>query len=103
MSRPLVVTIPHNLGQAEAMRRLQGGMGGIRTQFGDKLTKIEDRWSGNRMDFNVAALGQSISGHLEVFDDNVRVEVVLPWILAMIAEKIRPTIEKQGRLMLEKK
>jgi hypothetical protein len=103
MSKPLTVSIPHNLGRAEAMRRLQGGMGSIRTQFGDKLTKIEDTWTDNRMDFNVAALGQAISGHLVVFDDSVHVEIQLPWILSMIAEKVRPVIEKQGRLMLEKK
>jgi hypothetical protein len=103
MSKPLTVSIPHNLGRTEAMRRLQGGMGSLRSQFGDKLTKIEDTWTDNRMDFNVAALGQSVSGHLEVFDDSVQVEVQLPWILSMIAEKVRPVIEKQGRLMLEKK
>ena len=103
MSRPLVVSIPHNLGREEALRRLKGGMGNLRSQFGDKLTKLEDKWTGDRMDFDVRALGQSVSGHLEVFNDSVRVEVQLPWVLSMIVNKIRPFIEKQGQLMLEKK
>jgi Putative polyhydroxyalkanoic acid system protein (PHA_gran_rgn) len=103
MSRPLIVSIPHNLGREEALRRLKGGMGNLRTQFGDKLTRLEDTWTGDRMDFNLAALGQSVSGHLVVFEDTVRVEVQLPWLLSMIVNKVRPFIEKQGQLMLEKK
>ncbi len=103
MSKPLVVLIPHNLGKAEAIRRLQGGMGALHTKFGDKLTKIEDRWEGDRMDFQVVALGQSVSGNLEVMEDSVRVEVQLPWLLAMIADKAKALIQKQGQLMLEKK
>jgi hypothetical protein len=38
-----------------------------------------------------------------VREDSVQVEVQLPWILSMLAEKVKPVIQKQGRLMLEKK
>ena len=103
MSRPLVVSIPHSLGKAEALRRLQGGVGQLKTTLGDKLTSIEDTWSGDRMDFRVGALGQTVSGHLDVMDDTVRLEVVLPWVLQIFAEKAKGYIERQGTLMLEKK
>lgn len=103
MSKPLVVSIPHNLGRAEAMRRLQGGMGSLKSQFGDKVASIDESWNGDRMDFSVGAMGQKVSGHLEVMEDQVRVEVQLPWILAMVAEKAKTFIQKQGTLLLEKK
>ena len=103
MSRPLIVSIPHSLGKAEAQRRLQGGMGQLKTSLGDKLTSIEDTWTGDRMDFKVGALGQNVSGHLQVMDDSVRLEVVLPWVLQVFAEKAKGYIQKQGTLMLEKK
>lgn len=103
MSKPLTVSVPHQLGREEATRRLQGGMGTLRTQLGDKFAKIEDSWSGDRMDFKVAVMGQSVRGHLVVLDDTVKVEVQLPMILAMLAEKVKPMIQKQGTLMLEKK
>ena len=45
----------------------------------------------------------AVAGHLEVMDDTVRVEVMLPWILATLAEKAKGLITKQGTLMLEKK
>ena len=103
MSKPLVVSIPHNLGKAEALRRLQGGMSGLKSQFGDKVASINETWAGDRMDFRVGAMGQNVSGHLNVMEDQVRVELQLPWILAMVAEKAKSFIQKQGTLLLEKK
>jgi hypothetical protein len=103
MSKPLTVSIPHNLGKAEATRRLQGGLTSLKSQFGDKVASINETWSADRMDFRVGAMGQTVSGHLVVMDDHVRVEVQLPWILAMVAEKAKTFIQKQGTLMLEKK
>ena len=103
MTKPLVVSIPHTLGQAEAVHRLQGGLERLKSQFGDKIASIDESWSGNRMDFRVGAMGQHVQGHLEVMQDQVHVEVQLPWILAMVAEKAKIFIQKQGTLMLEKK
>lgn len=103
MAKPLVVSIPHNLGKIEARRRLQGGLSGLKSQFGDKVASIHESWSGDRMDFHVGAMGQSVSGHVDVMEEQVRVEVQLPWLLAMIAERAKSFIQKQGTLMLEKK
>lgn len=103
MSKPLVVSIPHNLGKAEAMRRLQGGLSGLKSQFGDKVASINEAWTGDHMEFRVGAMGQNINGCLDVMEEQVRVEVQLPWILAMIAEKAKSFIQKQGTLLLEKK
>lgn len=103
MSKPLIVSIPHNLGKAEALRRLHGGMGSLKSQFGDKIASIDESWNGDRMDFHVGALGQHVSGSIDVMEEQVRVEVQLPWILAMVAEKAKTFIQKQGTLMLEKK
>jgi putative polyhydroxyalkanoate system protein len=103
MTKPVVVSIPHHLGKEEARRRLQGGVGKLREQFGDKLGQIEDTWSGDHADFRVSVLGQSVNGALDVMENEVRVEVQLPWMLAMVAEKAKGLIQKQGTLMLEKK
>jgi|SRR3954463_3506816 hypothetical protein len=103
MSKPLVVSIPHNLGKAEAQRRLQTGFSRLKTQFGDKLAALDETWIEDRMSFHAGAMGQTIDGHLDVMDDQVRVEVKLPWILAVVAEKARDFIQKQGTLMLGKK
>jgi len=78
-------------------------MSGLKSQFGDKIASIDESWTGDRMEFRVAAMGQNVSGNVQVMDEQVRVELHLPWILAMIAEKAKSFIQKQGTLMLEKK
>ena len=103
MTKPLVVSIPHQLGKAEATGAFKTGCRAMKSQFGDKIASIDEQLERDRMDFRVGAMGQTVNGHLEVMDDQVRVEVQLPWILAMIAEKAKDFIQKQGTLMLEKK
>jgi hypothetical protein len=103
MSKPLIVTVPHQLGRAEARRRLENGIGQLRAKFGDKVTSVEDSWTGDRLDVHVQALGQSAQAQLDVADDHVRVEVQLPWMLAMVAEKAKGFIQKEGTLLFEKK
>jgi Putative polyhydroxyalkanoic acid system protein (PHA_gran_rgn) len=67
------------------------------------FTVQDETWTGDHLQFRLTALGQAVSGGIDVADDHVRLEVVLPWLLAMIAEKIQPLIRKEGTLMLEKK
>ena len=103
MTKPLIVSIPHSLGKAEATRRLQTGVSRMKTQFGGQIASFDEQWAEDRMTFRVGAMGQTVAGHLDVLEDAVRVEVQLPWIIAMVAEKAKTFIQKQGTLMLEKK
>jgi hypothetical protein len=103
MSRPLVVSIPHSLGKEEAMRRLKTGLTQLKEKSGNQIAAIDAQWAENKATFSLSMLGQSASGNLEVLEDSVRLEVVLPWFLQMIAEKARALIQKHGHLMLEKK
>jgi hypothetical protein len=49
-----------------------------------------------------ASLGQTTTGTVGVAQDHVRLEVQLPWLLSMLANKAKALVEKQGKLMLEK-
>ena len=64
MSKPLTVTIPHNLGKDEALRRIQGGLQAARSRFASNLVVREERWTGDHLDFHVAAIAapQRIAG-----------------------------------------
>jgi hypothetical protein len=97
------VSIPHSLGKAEATRRLQTGISRLKQQFSGQIASFDEEWAEDRMSFRVGAMGQTVLGHLDVGEDAVRVEVELPWILAVVAEKAKNFIQKQGTLMLEKK
>ena len=102
MSKPLIVSIPHHLGREEAARRIKSGLGAARANYSALLTIREETWTGDQLAFNLSALGQSAVGVIDVADDHVRLEVQLPWLLAMVAEKLTPAIRKEGTLMLEK-
>jgi hypothetical protein len=102
MSAPLIVSIPHSLGRQEATRRLKAGL--TRAASSIPVLKIdEERWEEGRMIFRVRALGQAASGHLDVADDHVRLEVTLPWLLQRFAEAAQVAISKRGHLLLGKR
>ena len=103
MSKPLIVEIPHQLGREEARRRLEAGIGQLKAKFGDKVNSVDETWSGNHLDLVIKAMGQAISAGLDVESDHVRLEMQLPWMLAMLAEKAKGFIRKEGQLLLEKK
>jgi Putative polyhydroxyalkanoic acid system protein (PHA_gran_rgn) len=63
----------------------------------------EERWDGDRMIFRVRALGQAASGHIDVADDHVRLEVTLPWLLQRFAEVAQIAIRNRGNLLLTKR
>ena len=102
MARPLIVTIPHSLGAAEARRRIEDGLSQLLGKVGDKA-QIAQEWRGERLIFAAKAMGQTLSGHMDVAAEEVRMEIQLPGFLGMMADKIRGRVEQQGRLMLEKK
>ena len=102
MSAPLVVSIPHRLGRVEAVRRLKTGL--TRAAASVPVLKVdEERWEGDRMVFRVRALGQAASGHLDVAEDHVRLEVTLPWLLQRFAEVAQVAIRNRGNLLLTKR
>jgi len=56
-------------------------------------------WAEDQLRFRVSALGQVASGTIDVNDDHVRLDVMLPWMTALLAAKIQPAIralEKKG-------
>src|SRR3954467_7098198 len=102
MTKPLVVSIPHSLGREEAMRRLKTGLSRAATSV-PMLSVDEERWEDNRMIFRVRAMGQAAGGHVDVAEDHVRVEVVLPWLLQLFAGAAKAMIRSRGDRLLTKK
>ena len=55
------------------------------------------------LDFGVSAMTQKIGGTIDVGPESVRLEVKLPFLLALFAEKIQKVASKEGNLLLTKK
>jgi len=102
MTEPVVVTLPHQLGREEALRRVRPALSKVSDSF--PILKVEQEvWSGDRMDFRVRAMGQVAAGNIQVGDTQVRLEVTLPWLLHKFAEVVQKTIAGKGQILLEKK
>lgn len=103
MAKPVSITVSHELGREAAVSRLRDGVDRIRDRLGlVRMQLVEEEWQGDTLHFGVAAMGYTVRGRLDVEDALVRVEMMLPWLLAAFAEKLKLGVEKQGRILLEK-
>lgn len=103
MSKPITVTIPHDLGRAEARKRIEGGFNQLTSHIGAGVQVTETTWIGDRLSFALKVVGQAISGDLEVGERDVRLDIILPGILGMIAGKLKGRLQKEGQVLLENK
>ncbi len=105
MARPITVTISHELGAVEARRRLREGFGKIKSSLGGGMMfAFDENWtSDDQLRFEAKGLGQKITGVIDVFPQHIRIEAMLPGLLASLAEIITGRLEKEGTLLLEKK
>jgi hypothetical protein len=103
MAAPIRITVPHQLGRAEARRRIESGFTKVIGQLPGSGGSAGERWDGDTMTFNVAAMGQRVTGVVDVLDDAVTMEIQLPGVLGMIASGLQDRLQKVGQLLLTKK
>jgi hypothetical protein len=103
MNAPLTVAVPHRLGKQEAVRRLKSGMSEMASKLGALITIEQEVWEGDTLRFQMRGLGQSAAGTIAVFEDSIRIDVTLPWLLAKIGERLLPALKKEATLLLEKR
>ena len=103
MATPISVSIPHQLGRAEARRRIESGFAKIIGQLPGSAGNCSERWDGDRLVFGVAAMGQTITGVVDVLDAEVTMEIELPGLLGVLAGALKARLGKAGQLLLTKK
>lgn len=103
MATPISISIPHQLGRAEARRRIETGFAKMIGQLPGSPGAYSQRWDGDRLTFSVSALGQTLSGVVDVRDAAVTMEIELPAVLAMLTSGLKARIQKAGQLLLTKK
>ena len=102
MATPITVSIPHQLGRAEARRRIETGFAKIIHLLPGSAGSSHERWDGDRLVFGVAAMGQNVSGVIEVLDTAVTMEIELPGVFGLIAGGLKDRLQKMGQLLLTK-
>jgi putative polyhydroxyalkanoic acid system protein len=102
MSNTITVVVSHHLGKVEAARRLKDGLAHTKGHLGALIVE-QETWEGHTLRFRMRTLGQTAAASIEVLEDELHIEVSLPWLLAKAAKRLVPVLRKQATLLLEKK
>lgn len=100
MGQPFTVSIPHRLGKAEAVERMQRGISLMRDRLGKQVSIVHEVWTGDHLDFKLVIVGTPAAGTLDVAEDHVSLVVELPFLLNLMAQKVKGLIEQQGNRLL---
>jgi hypothetical protein len=101
MATPITISIAHQLGRAEARRRIETGFASMLRQVPGGGS-CNERWDGDQLTFGVAGMGQTLSGVVDVHDTAVTIRIELPGVLGLVASGLKGRLEKAGRLLLTK-
>ena len=94
------MTIPHQLGEQEALSRIQGMLGDVKQQYGSQITDLSERWNGNTGDFSFKAMGLALAGKIQVREREVAIDGDLPWAAKPFQGTIEATIRERAERLL---
>lgn len=95
------IALPHSLTREEARRRLRERSGGVADLFPGGMAQVAISWPhDDRMELDVAIMGKSIAGAIEVEDHAVTFEIDLPASLSFAEPMVRGALEEKGRKLL---
>ncbi len=95
------VAIPHQLDREEVRRRLRGSSNEFANAVPGGMAEIATSWpSDDRMNMDIQAMGQSLTGHVDIADNQVTFVVDLPAALGFIKPIVEGAIRQQGERLL---
>lgn len=103
MATAITISIPHQLGRAEARRRIESGFAKLVQQVPGSGGAGSERWDCDRLTFGFAVMGQRVAGAIDVLDTAVTMEIELPGVLGMIANRLKDRLQRAGTLLLTRK
>ena len=100
MTQPIDVDLPHNLGKDEARRRIANNIHKLEQHIPGGA-KVQSGWTGDQLNLQIIAMGETVNSCIEVMDTRVHLTVLLPGILGMFAGLVQGTLQKKGKVLLE--
>ena len=100
MSHPIEIDLPHQLGRDEARRRIANNVHKLQEHIPGGA-QVQSGWTGDQLNLDVAAMGQSVMATIDVMDSKVHLKVLLPPMLGMFSGIIQGALQKKGSVLLE--
>ena len=101
MQQPINVDLPHKLGREEARRRIANNIHKLKDHIPGGTAQVDSTWTGDDLDLTVHAMGQAVATKIGVEETRIRVQVLLPGMLALFAGPIEAMLQKKGNVLLE--
>jgi hypothetical protein len=94
------MTIPHTLGQAEALRRIQSLLAQVKAQYPDTFRDLHESWTDSGGEFSATIMGMPVSGRLTVTPTQVHLTGDIPFAALPFKGQIEETIRTQAEQLL---
>lgn len=89
------LTIPHQLGQAEALSRLQGLLAKVKNRYQNQVSDLKETWNDNVVQFSFTTYGFNVAGQMTVEPADVRFDAKVPMAAMMFKGKIEQTLREE--------
>jgi putative polyhydroxyalkanoate system protein len=90
----LSITIPHTLGRDHAAQRLNSFMERLKEKHQDQVGNLQEAWEGDTLKFSFTTFGFKISGAGTLSEDEVKMDIDLPFAAMMFKGKIESEIRE---------
>ena len=95
------VAIPHNLGKATARERLRTNSHAMGAKIPGGMGEVETSWpSEDTMAMTVRAMGQEMHGTVEIEENQVVFNMILPPALSFVEPIVQGAIRQTGQQLL---
>jgi hypothetical protein len=98
----LKMTVPHQLGQEEAVTRLKGFLDRVKQRYQNQVSDLEETWLENVLDFAFKTYGFHIKGRMVVEPEDVKFDGQIPFAAMMFKGKIEQTIRDEMNRVLKR-
>ena len=96
----LEISIPHQLSQEEALKRIKRLLSETRKDHADKITNLQETWNGNTGQFSFTAKGFDVSGQLMVKPSSIEIFSKIPFAVALFKGTITKMIREKADELL---
>ena len=96
----VAIVVPHQLGEAEALARLQHLLSDMKVRYATYFSDLEEQWSGNAGRFSAKAMGFNVKGSVAVRPAEVAIDADLPLAATPFKGRVEQMIRQQAEQLL---